>query len=207
MGRCVHKTSNALKMSFQDGPGDPFATAVQSAADGKGAKLGMLFGFKNGGTGTHVLTYADGRELRIQSREGKPSIFTQGDGAEVATIHRGETSTAVLSGGTQLFTFASDPVDARTPELFRVIVTDPDGTEVGRLDVVRKDTGWTLGRVIDTVWDEYIWWDHAGAPLPVPILGTRLMLTRPVSDLQRDVLLGACVDIAIGLRPYIKEMN
>lgn len=53
-GHVVHKKSNALKMSFQDGPGDPFAVGHQGAGDGKGAKLGVLFGFKNGGTGNQL---------------------------------------------------------------------------------------------------------------------------------------------------------
>lgn len=53
-GRVGRKTSNGLKMTFQEGEGDPLAVAVQSSGDGKGAKLGMLFGFKNGGPGKQV---------------------------------------------------------------------------------------------------------------------------------------------------------
>jgi len=41
----------------------------------------------------------------------------------------------------------------------------------------------------------------------VPILGTRATLTRELTPLERDVLLCACVDITIGLRPYISAMN
>jgi hypothetical protein len=43
--------------------------------------------------------------------------------------------------------------------------------------------------------------------MPVPVLGTRLTLERPPTDIERDVLLGACVDLAIGLRPYISVMD
>ncbi|MEP7019941.1 MAG: hypothetical protein ABI808_04770 [Pseudonocardiales bacterium] len=207
-GHVGRKTSNALKMSFRDGTGDPFAVAVQGAADGKGRKLGVLFGFKNGGVGNHVLTYNDGTTVSIASREGAPTVFTQGgDGVGVATVHRGETSTALRAGGGELFRFAPDPEEARTFELFRIIVTTPTGEPVGRLDVMRRATGWTLARAVDAAWDTYLWWDHAGQSLPIPVLGTRLSLQHPVSGIDRDVLLGACVDLAIGLRPYIAAMS
>jgi hypothetical protein len=207
-GHVVHKTSNALQITFRDGTGDPFAVGVQGAGDGKGKKLGVLFGFKNGGTGNHVLTYTDGTALGIASREGAPSVFTRtADGAEVATVQRGATSRAVRAGGGALFQFAADPDEAKTPDLFRIVVTTPSGERVGRLDVIRRAGGWTIARAIDAAWDTYIWWDHAGRALPIPILGTRLTLTHPVSGVERDVLLGACVDLAVGLRPYIAEMN
>jgi hypothetical protein len=205
-GRVVHKTSNALQITFQGGPGEAFAVGVQGAGDGKGKKLGVLFGFKNGGTGNHVLTFTDGRTLNIASKDSQPSVFTAADGSEVATIHRGASSRAVLSGGTEILQFVSAPTDAKTPDLFSMIVLDPAGAEVGRLDVVRRSSGWTIGRAIDAAWDTYIWWDRAGQPMKVPLLGTRLLLVRPVSDLELDILLGACVDMAIGLRPYIAEM-
>jgi hypothetical protein len=207
-GRVVHKKSNALKISFQDGPGDPFATGIQGAGDGTGSKLGILFGFKNGGSGTHVLTYQDGAELRVRSKGGEPTVLSRSDGVEVATIHRGETSTAVLSGGGEVFRFVADPELAKTPDLFRLLVKSPSGEDIGRLDVIRKVEGWqTLAGLVEAAWHEYIWWDQAGRPLPIPIVGTQLILTSPVSDVGRDVLLGACVDIALGLRPYVTEMK
>ncbi|MGI8667236.1 MAG: hypothetical protein ACR2N4_14620 [Jatrophihabitans sp.] len=103
--------------------------------------------------------------------------------------------------------FVAHPGQAKTPDLFQIIVLDPAGCQVATLDIIRRDGGWSLGRALDAAWDEYIWWDRAGRALPVPILGSRLVLDRPVSDLERSVLIGACTDIAIGLRPYIGEMN
>lgn len=208
-GRVVHKKSNALQITFREGPGEPFAVGVQGAGDGRGSKLATLFGFKNGGSGNHVLTYQDGATLAVASKDSAPSVFARGDGVEVATVHRGETSKAVLAGGSELFHFVPDPdpEQARTPELFRLVVRNPAGEDLGRLDVIRKEGGWTIMRAIDAAWDEYIWWDRAGRALPVPILGTRLMLAEPVSGVERDVLLGACVDITIGLRPYVAAMR
>ncbi len=205
--RVVHKKSNALKMTFTDGPGEPFAVGVQGVGDSRGKKLGTLFGFNNGGTGNHQITYRDGGVLNVASKDGAPSVFTRADGAEVATIHRGDSSSAVLAGGTELFRFVSHPTEAESYELFRTIVTTPAGEQVANLDIVRQVRGWTLARVVDEAWDEYVWWGQAGPPLPVPILGARLHLDRPIDGVERDVLIGACVDIAIGLRPYITEMK
>jgi hypothetical protein len=45
-GRVVRKTSNALQMTFLDGPdGEPMAVAVQGGADSKASKFGVLLGF------------------------------------------------------------------------------------------------------------------------------------------------------------------
>ncbi len=51
MGR---KLNNALTLTFRTGPEAELGTAVQASGDGAGKKLGVLFGFKNGGPGTHV---------------------------------------------------------------------------------------------------------------------------------------------------------
>jgi hypothetical protein len=47
----------------------------------------------------------------------------------------------------------------------------------------------------------------AGQFLPVPILGTGLTAVRLLTPVERDVLVCACVELAIGLRPYIASMN
>jgi hypothetical protein len=206
-GRVVHKKSNALQIAFYDGPGDPIATGVQGAGDGKGKKFGILLGFKNGGTGRHRLTYADGRSLDVNSLDGAPSTFTSEDGEPVATVTRGATSTAALPDNTDLFTFAGDETEAKTVDLFRLTVATQTGENLGRLDVIRRAEGWDISRALEAAWNIYIWWDHAGQPLPVPILGTRLTLHRLVEGVERDVLLCACVDMAIGLRPYASAMS
>ena len=206
-GRVVHKTNNALQISFQDGPGDPFATGVQGAGDGKGKKLGVLFGFKNGGTGKHLVTFDDGGQLFVESKDGAPSVLTHPDGATVATIQRGETSVALSAGGNEILRFGPDPDGAKTVEAYRLLVSAPDSSPVARLDIIRTVGGWTVSRAVDAAADLYIWWDRAGQPLKVPILGTRLTLDRPLSTSEREVLVGVCVDIAIGLRPYVTEMK
>lgn len=211
-GRISRKTSNKLKMTFHEGDGEPLAEALQSSGDGKGAKLGMLFGFKNGGPGRHGLTFQDGRQIFVHSREQQPTLITESDGADLAVVNRvakgTDRSIAVNAGGATVLQFTSDPVEPVTSDVFRVVITDAAGADLGRLHVIRKAGGWkTMSDVIDSAWNTYVWWDRAGAPLPVLVLGTRLILLREVTPLERDVLFSACVDLAVGMRPYIAEMN
>jgi hypothetical protein len=161
-GRVVHKKSNALQIAFYDGPGEPVAIGLQGASEGKGKKLGILLGFKNGGTGTHRLTYSDGRILEVTSLDGAPSIFKTEDGGPLATVTRGATSTAVLSDNTDLFSFAGDETDAKTVDLFRLSVASESGENLGRLDVIRRVEGWDISRALEAAWNVYYWWDHAG---------------------------------------------
>ena len=204
-GRCAHKTSNALQISFHDGPDEPFAVGVQGAGDGRGKKLGILFGFKNGGTGNHIVTYRDGSQLGVSSRDLAPTVLTR-DGAEIATVARGANSTATGPDGAAILSFLPDPVEPVTPDLFRLVVAAPAGEHIGRLDIVRRLDGWTMSRAIEAAWAEYVWWDHAGRALPLPFLGTRVVVDRAVTTIERDVLVAAYLDIAIGLRPYMDEM-
>lgn len=206
-GRVVHKVSNALKITFSAGPGDPLAVGVQGAGNGLGAKAAILFGFKNGGTGKHRITYADGSVVWVESRSSEPTVLSCGDGTAIGTIQRADTSTAVGSTAGTLFHFVPDAEEAATPELYRLVVLDRMGEETGRLDVVRRIGGWTVRRLVNDLYNESFWWDQAGQPLPVPILGTRLWLRHPLDRVERDVLLGACVDITLGLRPYVAAMR
>lgn len=206
-GRVVHKASNALKMTFTDGPGEPFAVGVQSAGDGKRSKVAVLFGFKNGGAGKHVVTFEDGTVLGVESKDGAPSVFTV-DGEALATVVRGDESVVNGTDGTPILRLAADPAGVATsPDQFPLIVTDPQGSDIGRLDVIRTVQGWSVWSFIEAVDDLTIWWDRAGAPLPVPILGARVSLYETPGPVVRNVLVGACVDIAIGLRPYAASMR
>lgn len=204
----MRKKSNALKLLFLDGPGGrPFATATQNGADGRGSKVATLFGFKNGGVGTHLLEVADGEALHVKSGSSVPTEVTTAAGATVATIERGEESSiARAAGGTEIMRFLPHPDGCKNLERYRLIVTEPgpDGTTLGGLDVIRTMSGW--GFVSEILWGTYLW-DEVGAPLKLPFLGSWTSTERAVSDVERNVLLAACTDIVIGLRPYVKDMR
>jgi hypothetical protein len=211
-GRCRRKASNKLVIDFREGPGDPIATAVQGEADGMGRKMGMLFGFKNGGPGKHVLTAKDGRKLVIESGEMKPTPITTIEGELIATVNRVTkevpVSVAVTPEGLELLRFASDPGEPFTGDIFRSVVHSPDGTLVANLEIIRRAAGWTtLTGAFDAAYDLFEGWNQAGASLPIPIQGARVYVSSPVTPIQREVLYAACVDIALGIRPYIPEMN
>jgi hypothetical protein len=208
-GRCVHKTSNALKITFADGPDDtpPLGIGEQGVNDGKSKKFATLLGFKNGGVGNHRLTMRDGSVINVASLDSKPSEFTRGDGSALATAVRGASTDVNAPDGTLLLTVTSDPVEAKSPDLFRLQVADGRGAPVAEIDVIRRATGWSLAQKLLDIDMAFYWWDHAGQSLPIPILGARIAGYRAVSDLERDLLMAICVDITIGLRPYIAEMN
>lgn len=105
------------------------------------------------------------------------------------------------------FSFVGDPDEAKTIELFRLRLTDGNGEDIGRLDVIRRVGGWSVSRALDAAITEYIWWDMAGREMPVPILGIRLTLNRQLTEIERDVLVSVCVDIGVGLRPYATAMQ
>lgn len=154
-----------------------------------------------------MLTSTDGTELQVASKDAAPSVFTRSDGTELCTVRRGETSVAVAAGGSEILHFVPDPDEAKTVEAFRLLVMTPADEQLGRLDVIRTAGGWKLSRAVDAALDTLLWWDHAGQAMKVSILGTRLTLERTPTAVERDVLLGACVDLAIGLRPYIAAMS
>jgi hypothetical protein len=56
--------------------------------DGRVAKLGVLFGFKNGGPGKHGLTCGHGRRIFVQSREQKPTLITEADGRDLPEMNQ-----------------------------------------------------------------------------------------------------------------------
>lgn len=211
-GVCGRKLNNALTMKFLDnGAGEPFATALQSGADGVGKKLGILFGFKNGATGAHVVTYAHGTTLSVPMADGQPTKVVRGDGTAVCTITRGATSAITSPDGAPLLTFLPDPVDPEPSSHFRLQLRDGAGVHLATLDVIRDAKAYGqigVGEVleaVDFVMGGFV--SDPGGSLPLPFLGTRVSLYRELTALERDALLAACVEIGIGVRPYVAAMG
>jgi hypothetical protein len=200
--RLARRTSNALHLVFRTGPDDPIATASQGAGDGKGAKLGTLLGFKNGGPGKHGLVVGD-RHLVVHTANTSPSTVLDGD-VELGRLERDADSSRVLAAdGRVLVQITSDPHDAKTLDAFTMLLHDGAGAPLGRLLIARTQAAWSLLREIES---EIIWWGKA-APLKLPLLGAGINLDHTVDDDTVIMLLAVCVDICIGLRPYIPEMR
>lgn len=205
-GRSGRTLANALTIEFFDGSPVAIAKARQGAGDGVGGKLGILFGFRNGSVGNHVLTYADGAVLTIPTRDLAPTTVSR-DGVAVATITRGATTVAALPDGSELLRFVGHPESPEESAAYRLVVESPDGAKVASLDVIRTNAGWDISAedVLDFVSGNF--GGDVGGSLPIPFKGTRVVLFREVRQVERDVLLAACVEIALAVRPYIREMG
>ncbi|WP_153343562.1 hypothetical protein [Nocardia aurantia] len=205
IGRDASAGTGVWTLAFRRGPDDPVAVAVP-APDQRGSRLGALFGRGRPPGPRHRLTYTDGSVVLVEPRGGDATVLRRGDGAAIGTILHGISSTAAAATGGTLCHFVPHPTEPRTPDLFHLLVLDQSGNEFGRLQVIRTVPGWAPHH-IDQLWDTHLWWDRTGTPLPLPILGTRLVVERRVDREELDALLGACVDMALGMRPYITAMR
>ncbi len=125
----------------------------------------MLFGFRNGSKGKHVVTYAasaGGGRLGVPTVDYGPTQIAR-DGHPLATILREGTpldgrfhqakehapvagpTTATLPDGSVLFRFLPDPVEPKNDDRYRIRVEDAAGTPVASLDMIRSAAGWNLG--------------------------------------------------------------
>lgn len=203
-GDVGRKLNNALTMSFSSGPDESIASVVQGAGDGKGRKFGVLLGFINGGTGTHVITGSNGTVLHVQSREQKSTLITNANGVPFGEAVRADESQVHGPDGAIVFRVRERAGETDSVDVFRTELIDATGAAFCSLDVIRRPAGWALGR--DLV-DDVLWFGHAGQPLKIPLLGTTLCFERPPTALEGDLALAVCVDIAIGLRPYVTPMQ
>lgn len=201
-GRVVSDAPSGLSIVFQGGPGETLA--VGARGEERGARSAVLLGHKNS---RYRIGYLDGAVLRAEPVDETGLTLRRGDGNAVGTILRGASVTAVAATGGTLFHFVPDPHEASTADLFRLVILDRSGMEFGRIDVIRGVGGWASHRLADRNGDTYLWWDRTGEPLEAPILGTRVVAEHPLDRIECDVLLAACTDIALGLRPYIPAMR
>ncbi len=51
--------------------------------------------------------------------------------------------------------------------------------------------------------DQFLWGEDPSSSLKLPTLGTRLELRGPVDSTLGDLLLAACVDLALGPRAFL----
>lgn len=193
--RVGRKLDNALTLTYRSGPGEPFATATQG-----GGRLGILLGFKNGGSGTHLVEGSAGAGmLRVECLRDRPTVVSTGEGHPVGAIARGEGADLVDPSGSTLARLIDDPGGHRGVDAFVLAVVDPAGARLGTFSIVRTLGAYSL---LNDVIETSIWWDRAGQPLKAPLLGAVISLKAPVSGPIGDLLVAACADVCLGLRGY-----
>jgi len=115
-----------------------------------------------------------------------------------------DASIARAPGGTEIVRFVAHPDGAKTIELFRLAIQDPAGTELGSLDVIRTSAAGTSSpKCCGSSRSGRTGRPRSRSRFSVP----RVTVSRPLTEPERDAIVAACVDIAIGLRPYVKEMR
>jgi hypothetical protein len=192
------KVNNALTVTFKTSPEDTLATAVQAGS------IGVLLGFRNGGSGRYKLSVSGGAELTVDCANPRTKL-TDGAGQVLGTLEKDATGDGVLlaGDGTVLARAAAQPKDKNSDFEWQHPLTGPDGQVLGQLTWVRARpvTGWD---VVNGINDMYVWWDKAGESLKVPSLGAHLTLDHPVPPALGDLLLATCVDITVGSKSFVQ---
>lgn len=212
VGRVGRRLNNALTLTLVDAPGEPVATARQGGDAGFGGKLAIMLGLRNHGPGRHLLETRDGDRVVTVSGFNSPSMIER-NGSTVATIDCAATTLVTDISGDVVFTVEPDRERASTADVDRMTVRGADGQIVAQVDVILAASGWELSPNDVIGFGLSVASEGLGAllsdgtpsngSLPIRILGTRLVLPRAVALPERDLLLGLCVDLAIGGRSYV----
>lgn len=224
-GRVRRRPNNALHMLFLDleipDPDQPtdfvelgdIAAVAQCGNSGRGTKMKILLGWRNGGPGEHVLTYSDGRVLVVAVTDKGATTVTDEAATVLATVSAQPPTVLTGPDGRPLVSFGYDGT-GKTTWKYELEITDATGASLGRLHVAldsrafqyKSATKEAVGLAVALGEDLHALTAGGSGSLPLAIAGTRLLLDRPVTGPEQDALLGACVDIAIGKRRYSDEL-
>jgi hypothetical protein len=193
--RTGRKLNNANTLEFKTAENQTLALAVQRGS------IGVLFGFRNGGSGAFTIT-GSGGELHVDCRAARTTV-TDAAGAAIGTIEP-QPGGAAFKGadGTTLARLAGQPSDQRLAPSYSYGLTDASGGDLGTITLLRSPDSVSLLNEID---EQYLWRDRAGQPLKAPTFGTQLALRHPVDGPLGDLLLATCVDVALGAHGYVTE--
>jgi nitroreductase len=203
-GKASRKKNNALAMEFVDGA--KVASAVQSGADGRGRRVAILMGFRNGGPGRHAITYVDGREHVVEVDEGALVRVMDGTGQPVATITAGTPSEYRSADGATVLLIEPDgePSRGKVPMLVR----RPDGPLVAQVVDVRTNTEWKVRDSLRAAGDLYLLLTASGAgSLPMKRFGTQISAEAAPSPGERDALIAISVAICIGMVDLVPQLE
>jgi hypothetical protein len=195
--RTGRKTNNALTLTYKTSESDTLAIAVQKGS------AGVLFGFKNGGSGRYTIS-SDGKdESIVVDCSPKRTTASGGSGRPFGWIEKDESGDGVLStaDGVPVARVAGHPKDRAKEAVWPYRLNDASGGALGTYTWVRTGTKFDLaGELVELS----VWWDRAGGPLKVPSLGVQLELGHPVDPVLGDLLLAMGVDISLGSHSFIR---
>lgn len=214
-GRVSRKANNALRMDFLDSSGSAVASALQSGADSRRARTSILMGWRNGGQGRHLVTFADGAEVIVGTPDDSAAApITQRDGGTLGAIEPGPPCAVRGPSGAVVLSVAPGPSrngavpDARKEPARKVapldyVLRDASGADLGRIADIRDDAEWSLKGAFMAAADVYAFITASGAQsVPIKRAGCGILLTRPPTSEERVGLVALAVDLAIGLRDY-----
>lgn len=193
--RTGRKLNNALTLTFKTSPEDTIAVAAQAGSPW------VLLGFKNtGDTGRFTLKGPAGN--LVLDCEVRRTTVTTAAGTLVGTVERVDDD-GVLRGadGSVLARLAGVPKDRSRDPACRYPLSDPAGASLGTLTLLTTAARFDL---VDELVEATIFWDKT-APLKVPTLGARLDLHQRAGPALGDLLLSACVTIALGPQAFIRH--
>jgi hypothetical protein len=188
--RTGRRLNNALTLTFKVSKEQTLGVATQAGG------LGVLLGFQNGGSGRYALK-GDAGTLALDCRPARTSV-AGASGEAVGSIGPDGATVALRDNRGQVVgRLLGQPANKRHDAVWSYPVTDPTGARLGRI-VLMRTTFDAYAEIEEVV----LWWDRAGGPLKVQTLGVRLELDNPVDAPLGDLLLGACVDLALGPRAF-----
>ncbi|WP_024806396.1 hypothetical protein [Nocardia sp. BMG51109] len=182
-GRVERATTDSPTVTFRNEAGELLAVAARGPGVRAGGRPADPLGAR--GRGRYRIDYPDGSAVWVESRRSE-SVVRRGDGTVVATLLRAGTVTAVAATGGTLFHFVPDPGAPRTTDPARLLLLDRMGGEIGCLAVCLADADAGI----------------SVRPSRIAIRGIRLSVAYTPDRTERDVLFGACVDLAADPRPY-----
>ena len=190
-GRIGRAKSNALTVALQADDGGDIASARQKGS------AGVLFGFKNGGSGTYRLASSDDE---IDIAVGATTTVSR-DRTPVGRIVPADGGARFEDADGSLLAMWNPYQGTKADDAWRHPLTDSAGADLGAIAFTRTRHGW---KTFDDFLTWTVTWDMAGIGAKLPSAGSLLSLNAPVSPVLGDLLAAACVDVAVFPKGYIK---
>lgn len=194
--RTGRKLSNALTLTFKTSREETIAVGAQVGS------AAVLLGFKNTGTAGRFRIEGPAGALALDCRQERTTVTT-GAGEPVGTVERVADEGVLRDpAGAVLARLTGVPKERSRDPACRYPLSADTGAALGTLTLLT--TAAVPLDLADELVQATVFWDKS-APLKVPTLGARLDLERPVGNTLGDLLLSACVTIALGPQAFIRR--